>query len=292
MTQIAVLLIAAFLLVRCRPRLPRRKGDLPPPIPAAQQTWPSIALDPFAGGLSSPLHVTHAGDGSGRVFIVEQPGRIRIVKGQSLLGQPFLAIESRVLAGARGLERRFPPGYQVDGFFYPWFRPSAARRSCPGRRGIGQAAAIEQFLLTIPQPFPIITAGQLAFGPLDGYLYIGMGDGGSGGDPLNNAQNPDSLLGRSCGSTSNRGPSPTPSLPPIRSSAGLDIRQIWPRGLSKPLRVSFDRMTDLQIALVALEEVYFQRHLPEVHLLGSWKARTLQALLGCVAPGGLCASRG
>ena len=156
-----------------------------------------------ASGLILPVQATHAGDGSGRLFIVEQTGKIRILKNGVLLGTPFLDLTSLVsCCGERGLlGLAFHPSYESNGFFYVNYTRAGdgatviARYSVSANPDVANAASASQLLL-IAQPFSNHNGGQLAFSPLDGYLYIGMGDGGSGGDPQNNAQNVNSLLGK------------------------------------------------------------------------------------------------
>ena len=164
--------------------------------------WPQLRFIKVLSGLTSPVHVTHAGDASGRLFIVEQRGRIRIAKDGALLSQPFLDIESRVsCCGERGLlSVAFPPGYASQGHFYVNYTNTAgntviARYRVTSNPDVADPAS-ETILLTVNQPYANHNGGQLAFGPRDGYLYIGMGDGGSSGDPQNNAQTPSALLGK------------------------------------------------------------------------------------------------
>ena len=161
----------------------------------------------MAVGFASPVHVTHAGDGSGRIFVVEQAGRIRILDNGVVLPVPFLDLASlippRLVAGGEQglLSVAFPPGFAAKRYFYVNYTraPDGATVVARYRVSAGDANAAdpasEEVILTIPQPFANHNGGQLAFGP-DGYLYIGMGDGGSGGDPLNNGQSPGTLLGK------------------------------------------------------------------------------------------------
>ena len=274
MIRSILLLMTVFLVGPLTTPSCRSEAEALPPArdssPAAQQPWPSVSLAPLVSGFESPVHVTHAGDGSGRVFVVEQPGRIRIIKGQSLLGRPFLAIEGRVLSGGeRGLlSVAFPPGYEAKRYFYVDYTREQDGATVISRFRLtadpDQAdAGSEEIILTIPQPFANHNGGQLAFGPLDGYLYIGMGDGGSGGDPLNHAQNPDSLLGKMLRIDVESGTVPyaVPPSNPFVGRAGYRP-EIWALGLRNPWRFSFDRTTgDLYIADVgqnAWEEVDFQ----------------------------------
>src|SRR3954466_14211097 len=159
-----------------------------------------VALQPIATGLDQPVALTHAGDT--RLFITEQTGTIRIYDALGLRATPFLDIRSLVLSGGeRGLlSVAFHPRYRDNGLFFVYYTNrngdnNVARykvSSDPDRAD----AASGVVLLTIPHPtFANHNGGQLQFGP-DGFLYIGTGDGGSGGDPNNNAQNLNQLLGK------------------------------------------------------------------------------------------------
>ena len=221
-----------------------------------------------ASGLDHPVQVTHANDGSGRLFVVEQPGVIRIIQNGILLPDPFLDIKGRVLyGGERGLlGLAFPPNYASVGHFYVNYtrRPDGSTVVARFKAVGNQAAAdSEQPILTVAQPYANHNGGQLAFGPLDGYLYIGMGDGGSAGDPRNHAQDPATLLGKMLRIDVESGASPY-GIPPDNPfvGAGDPLDEIWALGLRNPWRFSFDRATgDLYIADVgqnAWEEISFQ----------------------------------
>ena len=239
--------------------------------PAASESpaWPELALTPVLAGLTNPVHVASAGDGSGRLFVVEQPGVIRVVRGGVLLSEPFLDITDRV--GSRGSERgllsvAFPPGYGEAGHFYVNYTDSAGD-TVVSRFGLSSDPdqadpTSEQVLLTVDQPFANHNGGQLAFGP-DGYLYIGMGDGGSRGDPGNRAQDPGDLLGKLLRIDVESGA--VPYAIPIDNPfvEATDTRpEIWALGLRNPWRFSFDRQTgDLYIGDVGqndYEEVNLQ----------------------------------
>ncbi len=241
----------------------------PPPGPL-----PQISLAVVAGGFVSPVHVTHAGDGSGRIFVVEQAGRIRILDNVAVLPTSFLDLASinppRLIAGGEQglLSVAFPPGFAAKGHFYVNYTraPDGATVVARYRVSAGDAnvadPASEAVILTIPQPFANHNGGQLAFGP-DGYLYIGMGDGGSGGDPQNNGQSPGALLGKLLRIDVESGAAPY-AVPPDNPFVGVaGFRpEIWALGLRNPWRFSFDRGTgDLYIGDVgqnAFEEVDFQ----------------------------------
>jgi glucose/arabinose dehydrogenase len=232
--------------------------------------WPKISLSPVAGGFVLPVHVTHAGDGSGRIFIVEQGGTIRILDNGVRLQSPFLDISSRVACcGERGLlSVAFPPGFTAKGYFYVNYTRTpdgatvvARHRVLPGNPNAADPAS-EEVILTIPQPFSNHNGGQLAFGP-DGYLYIGMGDGGSGGDPFRVAQNPDNVLGKLLRIDVESGEVPY-GIPPTNPFLGMAgyRPEIWSLGLRNPWRFSFDRgKDDLYIGDVGqgeFEEIDFQ----------------------------------
>jgi glucose/arabinose dehydrogenase len=220
-------------------------------------------------GLQSPIHITQAGDGSGRLFVVEQTGRIRIIQGGALLGTPFLDISDRVsCCGERGLlSVAFPPDYASKGYFYVNYTQQSgdtvvARYSVSADPDIADRES-EEVVLTVDQPYANHNGGQLAFGPADGYLYIGMGDGGSGGDPQNRAQDPGELLGKLLRIDVESGTRPyaVPVTNPYTQTVGYR-GEIWALGLRNPWRFSFDRQTaDLYIGDVgqgAWEEIDFQ----------------------------------
>ncbi len=236
--------------------------------------WPQISLSAVARGFTQPVHVTHAGDGSGRIFVVEQGGRIRILDNGVVLPVPFLDLASlnppRLVAGGEQglLSVVFPPGFSSKGYFYVNYTRSGdgATMVARYRVSIGDANAAdpasEEVVLTISQPFANHNGGQLAFGP-DGYLYVGMGDGGSGGDPLNNGQAPGTLLGKLLRIDVESGVAPY-GIPPANPFLGRTgyRPEIWALGLRNPWRFSFDRGTgDLYLGDVGegtVEEVDFQ----------------------------------
>jgi glucose/arabinose dehydrogenase len=234
----------------------------------AQAAAPALGLRLVASGLNEPLGITHAGDRSGRLFVVEKAGRVRIVRNGIVAAQPFLDISARVgTSGERGLLGLvFHPRYATNGRFFVFYAAradgaltvSALRVSAsdPDRAD----AASEQVLLTVPHPgADNDNGGHLAFGP-DGFLYIGTGDGGGGGDPGNNAQNLGSRLGKLL-----RIDIDAPSgyaIPATNPFAGSAAPEIWAYGLRNPWRFTFDRATgDLYIGDVGqnrFEEVDFQ----------------------------------
>lgn len=162
-----------------------------------------VTLEPVPGtsGLETPLGLKHAVDGSGRLFVVEQGGTIRVIDGV-LLDTPFVDISDRVESGGeRGLlDIAFHPDFSTNGLFYLHY--SAGPQRPPGTDA-GDTIVAEfavtadpnvadsepgRIVLTVAQDFANHNGGQMRFGPDDGYLYLGLGDGGSGGDPCNRAQ--------------------------------------------------------------------------------------------------------
>ena len=173
-------------------------------VAATAQVPNDVSLGPVPGisGLSAPLGLKHAGDGSGRIFIVEQPGTVRIIDASgNLLATPFVAIESRVENnGERGLlDIAFHPEFESNGLFYLHYSAGDTR---PSGTSLGDTIVAEfsvtanpdvasntpnRTILTVAQDFANHNGGQMRFGT-DGYLYIGLGDGGSANDPCNRAQ--------------------------------------------------------------------------------------------------------
>jgi len=216
--------------------------------PIEAQVPLTVALDKVVDGLSNPVCLTHAGDGSGRLFVVEQVGKIRIIQNGSLLGVPFLDIQSRVTSGGETglLSVAFHPSFKSNRRFFVNYtdqRPNLKTIIAEYQASMGNlnlADTTEKVLLTIDQPFDNHNGGQLQFGP-DGYLYIGMGDGGSGGDPQGNGQNENVLLGKLLRIDVDGGPPySVPVDNPFVGAPGAD--EIWASGLRNPWRFSFDRV--------------------------------------------------
>lgn len=222
----------------------------------------------YVTGFSRPTQITHAGDGSQRLFIAEQNGLVRIIRNQALIEKSFLDISGRVsCCGERGLlGLAFPPNYANKGYFYINYTDTSgntvvARYHVTTDPDVADPNS-EEILLTIVQPFANHNGGHLTFGP-DGYLYIGTGDGGSGGDPHNNGQSLITLLGKILRIDVESGARPY-AIPPINPFASISAyrSEIWAFGLRNPWRFSFDRQTgDLYIGDVgqnAYEEIDFQ----------------------------------
>lgn len=230
--------------------------------PAGPRSFPDPSAyqwQPVISGLARPVDLQS--DGSGRLFIIEKTGRIRIVQGGQLLDQPFLNITDRV--GSDGNEQgllglAFHPQYAQNGRFFVNYTDNngntvIARYQASSDPNLADSNS-EVKLLGVDQPFPNHNGGVLTFGP-DGYLYAGLGDGGAAGDPLGNAQDTDTLLGKILRIDVD---SAEPYAVPADNPFG---NEIWAYGLRNPWRMSFDKATgDLYIGDVgqnAWEEIDF-----------------------------------
>jgi glucose/arabinose dehydrogenase len=238
--------------------------------------FPPIQLQPVASGLITPVTVTNAGDGSGRLFIVQQEGQILIFINGNILPTPFLDISELVsCCGEQGLlGLAFHPDYANNGFFYVYYTDDA------GNIAVARytVSAADPNLADPDSRYPILSqphpgqsnhnGGQLAFGP-DGYLYAGLGDGGGGGDPNENGQDLQIWLGKILrvnvnGDDFPNDPNRNYAVPPGNPFVGDPnaFAEIWAYGVRNPWRFSFDRETgDLFIADVGQnlwEEIDFQ----------------------------------
>lgn len=240
-----------------------------PLITHSETTVVQLELTPLTSAVfDRPTEITHAGDGSGRLFITELPGQIFILDNGSLAAAPFLDIRNLVLAGGeRGLlGLAFHPDYENNGYFFVNYTRAGDGDSVIARYQVSDTDPDQadptsaQILLIIDQPSTNHNGGKLAFGP-DGYLYIASGDGGGAGDPDNYAQSTDTLLGKILRLDVDSGsPYTIPPDNPFNSGGGLP--EIWALGLRNPWRFSFDALLgDLYIADVGQsewEEINFQ----------------------------------
>ncbi|HEX7568637.1 MAG TPA: PQQ-dependent sugar dehydrogenase [Anaerolineaceae bacterium] len=219
------------------------------PAEAAAPEWKLIA-----NGLEHPVGLVDVADGSGRLLVLEQAGRIRVFKNGLVLPDPFLDITDKVESGGNEqglLGIALHPKFTSNGFFYLNYvdlnnYSVIARYTVSANPDIADKNS-EKMLLHIQQPFPNHKGGQLVFGP-DGYLYAGLGDGGSQGDPHLNGQSLNTLLGKLLRIDVDHGdPYAIPGDNPFAKGGGLP--EIWAYGLRNPWRFSFDRQTgDLYIA--------------------------------------------
>lgn len=225
-----------------------------------------IELTQFASGFSSPLDLKHAGDS--RLFVVERGGLIKIINSDgSVNSTPFLDIDSKVLSGGeRGLlGLAFHPQYQTNGIFFVNYTNNSGNTvvakytTSPPNSNTANVAS-EVIFLTANQPYSNHNGGDLAFGN-DGYLYIGLGDGGGSGDPENRAQNLTTFLGKMlridvdnpAGGNNYSIPADNP-FPNTENPNALP--EIWAYGLRNPWRFSFDSQNhDLWIADVGQGEI-------------------------------------
>jgi len=218
----------------------------------SSQTSPIIALQPFVSGLSSPLLVTNAKDGTRRLFIVQQGGIIKVVQPGSNTPTDFLNITSKIVSGGeRGLlGLTFHPQFATNGYFFVNYTRIgdgatiiARYKTTDSTNALGDPSS-EKIVLTIAQPFSNHNGGMIEFGP-DGNLYIGMGDGGSANDPGNRAQNINELLGKFLRITPTLDASattPAYTVPADNPYVGVDgADEIYAIGLRNPFRWSFDR---------------------------------------------------
>lgn len=232
---------------------------------------------PSGGALAKPVFVTSPPDDARHLFILEQSGKIRIFdqKQKTLMGAPFLVISPIKAGGEQGLlGLAFHPNFSETRYFYVNFTATNGdtiirryrMQSGTAPYEVEEGSGLD--LLKIAQPYSNHNGGWIGFGPQDGYLYIGMGDGGAGNDPPNNGQNKDVLLGKMLRIDVNGDDFPDdstrnyaiPASNPFVGKSGRD--EIWAYGLRNPWRNSFDRETgDLWMGDVgqnAREEIDFQ----------------------------------
>lgn len=238
--------------------------------------WPKLAV---VGYFDHPTDVTGAHDGSGRLFVANRNGEVYIIKDGVPLAQPFLNISSKVecCKGEQGFfDVVFPPGYAKKHYFYASYTARPQKNGKSGSVGDTIIARFhvtsnpnvadpnsEQIILDLPQKTDAHLGGHMAFGPKDGYLYIGTGDGGLQNDATNQAQNPDSLYGKILRIDTESGVTPyaIPPTNPFVNKPGTRP-EIWALGLRNPWHFSFDSKTgDLYIGDVGenkYEEIDYQ----------------------------------
>ncbi len=234
-------LLALFVLAACADPSGGREDGGPSPGPGTAE----LRLREVVRGLESPVFLTSPA-GDPRLFVVEQPGRIRVVRDGLLLPTPFLDLTARVGAGGeRGLlSVAFHPAFASNGLLFVDFtdREGSTRieryRVGPDPSRADPASA--KLVLLVEQPASNHNGGLIAFGP-DGKLYVGMGDGGGGGDPRGNGQDPATLLGAMLRIDVDAGdPYAIPADNPFAGGTG-GRGEIWATGLRNPWRFSFDR---------------------------------------------------
>lgn len=262
-----------------------------------------LTTELVADGLSQPLFVTAPVGDNQRLFIVEQGGQIRIIVNGQLLATPFLDIDDLVRSGGEQgmLGLSFHPDYADNGFFYVNYTDNdgdtvVARYSRSNDPNVADPNSA-LVILTIDQPFSNHNGGCLAFGPLDGYLYISSGDGGGGGDIAGNAQNRQTRLGKllriDVDAAAPFGIPATNPFGPTTDAQDTTLDEIWAFGLRNPWRFSFDRETgDLYIADVGQsrrEEINFQAGTSPGGENYGWNVKEGSA---CFSPAVDCVSNG
>ena len=232
-------------------------GSTTPPPPPPPPPTLQVELVPVASGLSSPLDIQQAGDGSGRLFVVEQGGKIKIIQNGSVLGTPYLDVSSLIVSGGEEglLGLAFHPSYGSNGCFY--INYTTTRLNGTLQTAISEFRATtanantvnttsEHILFTVNQPEGNHNGGGLAFGK-DGFLYIALGDGGGGGDMhglIGNGQDLTTRLGKILRiSVTCNGVFTVPSDNPFVTNPPNAAKEIWLYGLRNPFRFSVDHAT-------------------------------------------------
>ncbi|WXG39983.1 MAG: PQQ-dependent sugar dehydrogenase [Candidatus Freyarchaeum deiterrae] len=219
-----------------------------------ERAFPNLLFD-------HPVGLYSAGDGSNRLFVIEQPGVIKVFNNSvnTTTAEVFLDIRDQVVYGGEQglLGLAFHPNFTTNHYFYVDYTAKNDGRTVIARYTVNQTnpdqanRSSEQIILEVPQPFANHNGGQLAFGPSDGYLYIALGDGGSEGDPQGNGQNLSTLLGKILRIDINTATPPLNySIPPDNPFASntQNIREeIYAYGFRNPWRFSFDNVTGQQL---------------------------------------------
>ncbi len=207
---------------------------------------PPLTSQRVVAGLNAPVDIQTPRGDLNRIFIVEQGGRILILSHGAIVTTPFLNISDRISTGGEQglLGLAFHPRFMENGRFFVNYTDRSGDTHVAEFRSSGDLAdpSTERTLLRVDQPFSNHNGGGLSFGN-DGLLYIGLGDGGSAGDPQNNAQNLTTLLGKMLRIDVDAAqPYGVPGDNPFVGSPGL-MREIWAYGLRNPWRFAFDRAT-------------------------------------------------
>ena len=275
--SVAVLLSLTLLIVSVPAHQPAAARPIEPittPSSIARTSGFTLGLELLSGGFNWPTYVTGPADGSGRLFVLEQAGRIRVISNSVLLNTPYLDISNTVTFDGQDSERgllgmAFDPDFASNGAFYLDYINLDGNTnierfvvSNPTADVAHVITATKILTVTQPQYAAQHKGGALQFGPNDGYLYIGMGDGAGGGDPYHNSQSLTTLLAKILRVNVRHVPTYTiPPTNPFTQTAGA-LPEIWAYGLRNPWRFSFDRLNgDLYIGDVGqncYEEIDYQ----------------------------------
>lgn len=246
----------------------------------------SYQLAPLADGLVSPVEMTHAGDE--RIFILEQPGKVRLIKNGQVALQPFLDVSDKVISGMGYTERgllgiAFHPKYKENGRFFIYYSSPSKVKGSDHKSVISEfkvsenpdlALTNEKIIMTFEQPESNHNGGKILFGP-DGFLYIGTGDGGGGGDKhgkIGNAQNLSNLLGKILRIDVDAG---EPYAIPKDNPFVYDTKakgEIWAYGFRNPWKFSFDRNTSIMYAGDVGQNLYEEVDIVEIGKNYGWRA--------------------
>ncbi|RRB13529.1 glucose sorbosone dehydrogenase [Larkinella knui] len=247
----ATVAFAFMVSLACQPRETEKEQATENP----GTTAPPVQLENAFPGLkfSQPVEFTHAGDGTNRVFVIEQEGRIRVFENNSSVksAATYLDIVNKVASGGEMglLGLAFHPDFKQNGYFFVNYTKNNPRETVIARYKATPGAdrvdpATETVLLKFGQPYSNHNGGKMAFGP-DGFLYFSAGDGGSGGDPQNNGQNLKTFLGKIIRidvNKTDKGNYGIPADNPFVGNANA-IPEIYAYGLRNPWRFSFDKQT-------------------------------------------------
>jgi glucose/arabinose dehydrogenase len=215
-----------------------------------------VRLEPVYSGFQLPVFLTHAGDGSGRSFVVEKTGRIWVIEGGEVQPTPFLDVSGKITTGGNEqglLGMAFAPDFAESGHFFINYTDrqgtTVVERYTVASSDRNLADSASAFpVLTVPQPASNHNAGMLDFGP-DGFLYVPLGDGGAANDRFGNGQNPDALLGKILRIDVTSDPAQPYVIPADNPFVNADwngrpvLDEVWAIGLRNPWRTSFDRLT-------------------------------------------------
>ncbi len=288
--------LLVLLLTACAISASQQPQPVDPCSVRSPTTIPQLELQRVADGFTRPVYLTHAGDGSNRLFIVEQAGVIKIIRNGQTLATPFLDIRDRIESGGEKglLSVAFHPKYEENGRFFVNYtaRKEGILKTVIAEYRVSSsnpdlADRTERIILEIEQPFGNHNGGLNKFGP-DGFLYIGLGDGGAAGDPFNFAQNLASLLGKFLRIDIEKEPYAIPQDNPFVGRADAQ-GEIWAYGLRNPWRFSFDRCTGRLFA-----GDVGQNRLEEIDLIEKGKNYGWRTMEGsqCYDPPTLCNTQG